>query len=50
MKLVKTWCENTKEGMDYLRYNGYDPIRRLGSHLWLVKKIGNPLGDVRVIF
>lgn len=48
MKIVKTWCENTKEGMDYLQYNGYEPVCRLGSY-WLVKKIGQPLNDVKII-
>ena len=46
MKIVKTWCENTEEGKDYLEYNGYQPIRRLTKDLWLVKKIGNKLDDV----
>lgn len=49
MKIVKTWCENTEEGKDYLGYNGYQPIRRLTKDLWLVKKIGNKLDDVEII-
>lgn len=49
MKIVKTWCENTEEGQDYLEYNGYQPIRRLTKDLWLVKKIGNKLDDVEII-
>ena len=49
MRVIKTWCENTKEGMDYLNYNGYKPICRLTKNLWLVRKIGNILTDVTVI-
>lgn len=41
MKIVKTWCENTEEGKDYLEYNGYQPIRRLTN--------GNKLDDVEII-
>lgn len=29
-KVVKTWCESTKEGENYLKYNGYGKwIKRL---------------------
>ena len=49
MKIVKTWCENTKEGKDYLKYNGYQPIYRLTKDLWLVKRIGNKLDDVKIM-
>lgn len=49
MKIIKTWCENTKEGKDYLNYHGYKPICRLTNKLWLVGKIGNKLSDVTVI-
>lgn len=49
MKIVKTWCENTKEGINYLEFNGYKPICRLSSRLWLVRKIGNPLDDVIIM-
>lgn len=49
MNLVKTWCENTTEGKTYLEYNGYAPICRISSSLWLVGKIGNKLDDVEVI-
>lgn len=49
MKVVRTWCENTKEGMEYLAFNGYKPICRLSKNLWLVSKIGNELDDVKII-
>ena len=49
MRIVKTWCENTEEGMKYLELNGYEPISRMTRNLWLVKKIGNKLRDVKVI-
>lgn len=47
--IVKTWCENTKEGMEYLKFNGYNPICRIGKSLWLVRCIGKKLDDVKVI-
>lgn len=47
MKIVKTWCENTEEGKDYLEYNGYQPIRRLTKDLWLVKKNWKQTGRCR---
>lgn len=47
MNIVKTWCENTKEGMDYLKFNGYEPVKRLSKSIWLVRKIGNKLDDVK---
>ena len=49
MEIVKTWCENTKEGMDYLEFNGYKPIKRLTKKLWLVATIGNKLDDVIIL-
>ena len=49
MRVVKTWCENTKEGMDYLKYNKYKPICRLSKNLWLVRKIGVKLCDVFIV-
>lgn len=48
MVIVKTWCENTKEGMDYLKFNGYQPICRLTKKLWMVGRIGNPMTDIKV--
>ena len=47
--IVKTWCENTKEGMSYLALNGYKPICRIGKNYWLVQCLGNKLDDVKVI-
>lgn len=49
MKLIRTWCEDTKEGMEYLAFNGYSPIFRLSKSLWLVAKIGNKLDDVKIV-
>lgn len=49
MKIVKTWCENTEEGKNYLEYNGYQPICRLTKDLWLVKRVGNKLDDVEIM-
>lgn len=49
MKLVRTWCEDTKEGMGYLAFNGYLPICRLSKSLWLVGRIGNKLDDVEIV-
>ena len=47
--IVKTWCENTKEGMNYLAFNGYNPICRIWKNYWLVKCVGNKLDDVEII-
>lgn len=49
MRLVKLTCENTEEGRSYLAFNGYDPITRLTKTIWMVKRIGNKLDDVRVV-
>ena len=49
MHIVQTWCENTEEGRDYLRFLGYEPLKRLTAKLWLVRKIGSPMEDVTVI-
>lgn len=27
--IVKTWCENTSEGENYLKYNKYGHVRRI---------------------
>jgi hypothetical protein len=48
MHIVKTWCENTKEGMEYLKYHKYEPMLRIGEY-WLTKRIGIKCYDVRVI-
>ncbi len=50
MKIVKMWCETTKEGKEYLKFNGYKGIKRIGKKLWLVTEIGNELNDVKIIF
>lgn len=49
MRIIKTWCEDTNEGRNYLEYNGYKPICRLTKTIWLVGCIGNNLSDVKVI-
>lgn len=49
MRIIKTWCESTKEGIDYLEFNKYNPICRLSDRLWLVRTIGNKLDDVKVV-
>jgi len=49
MNIVTTWCENTTEGKQYLKFNGYGPICRLSKKLWLVKRIGNQLTDVKIV-
>lgn len=49
MHIIKTWCENTKEGMEYLKFNGYKPLKRLTKKIWLVGNIGNELNDVIII-
>ena len=50
MRIIKTWCENAKEGRGYLKYNGYKPICRLTKNLWLVKRIGNKMNDIKIVF
>ena len=49
MRIVKTWCESTQEGIGYLDYNGYNPICRLTKTLWLVKQVGNKMCDIKVV-
>lgn len=50
MRIIKTWCENTKEGENYLKYNGYIKARRiLNTNYYICKSIGNKLEDVKVI-
>lgn len=47
---VRTWCESTQEGEDYLRFNGYGMVRRIGtSGLYKTTQIGNKLRDVEII-
>ena len=46
---IRDRCENTKEGTEYLAFNGYKPICRLSKNLWLVLKIGNKLDDVKIV-
>lgn len=51
MSVIKCWCENTKEGQSYLRYNGYQfPVRMGLSRFWFVLKKGRPLIDVTVVW
>ena len=48
-RIPHAFSENTKEGMEYLAFNDYSPICRITESLWLVRKIGNKLGDVKII-
>ena len=48
LHIIKTWCEDTAEGHNYLKYNGYAPILRIGKY-WVVGALGTPLADVIVI-
>ena len=50
MRIVKTWCENTKEGEEYLKYNNYKNAKRiLNTHYFVCECIGEKLDDVIVI-
>lgn len=50
IRIVKTWCENTKEGEDYLKYNGYKNAKRLfNSSYYVCFCKGIRLSDVDVI-
>lgn len=50
MRIVKTWCECTIEGENYLRYNGYEKAKRIvKTNLYICKCIGHKLDDVKVI-
>jgi hypothetical protein len=54
MRVIKTWCENTKEGKNYLKYNNYGTkfIRIFKSNYFLCfgKCNAKKLYDVRIIF
>ena len=53
MKIVKTWCENTKEGESYLKYNSYGKkIKRIPNtnlFLCLGNTVPDECGDVEII-
>lgn len=49
MAILKMRSENTKEGKEYLEYNGYGNVKRISKNLWFVSKIGNKLDDVKII-
>ena len=53
MKIVKTWCEKTSEGKNYLKYNRYGRfiIRIFGTNIWICLGKSNPskLNDVNII-
>lgn len=50
MVVVKTWCENTKEGEEYLKYNGYSNAKRiLNTSYYYCKNKGVSLKDVKII-
>lgn len=51
MRIVKTWCENTKEGEQYLRYNYYEKAKRiLNTDYYICRCIGLELSDVEIIW
>ena len=51
MRIVKTWCENTKEGEEYLQYNYYENAKRIpGTNYFICKCIGLDLNDVEIIW
>lgn len=52
--LVKTWCENTKEGVSYLLYNGYgNRVERVSSDKFLCYNVDTnnlvELKDVEIL-
>ena len=50
MRIVKTWCESTEEGENYLKYNGYKKAKRIAkTNYYICGCIGNTLNDVEVI-
>lgn len=53
MKIVKTWCENTKEGESYLEYSNYGKkVKRIPNtnlFLCLGNAIPNKCKDVEII-
>lgn len=50
MRIVKTWCENTKETENYLKYNGYENAKRiLVTNYYICTSIGTELDDVKII-
>lgn len=50
MAIIKMWCESTKEGKEYLEFNGYKGAKRIGKRFWFVSRIGNKLDDVKIIY
>ena len=54
-RIVKTWCENTKEGENYLKYNNYGRVvkRILNTDYYICigkSKLEYTCGDVKIIF
>lgn len=48
--VVKTWCENTIEGISYLQFNGYGNVRRIPcTDYYICTEIGCSLEDVKVV-
>ena len=47
MHILKTWGE-VEEVIEYLEYNMYEDIRHLIGNIYLCKKVGNSLMDVKV--
>lgn len=54
IKIVKTWCENTKEGESYLKYNKYGKIVKRIPNTDLYICIGSEkfttCNDVEIIY
>ena len=51
MRIVKTWCENTKEGEQYLRHNYYEKAKRIPyTDYYICRCIGLELDDVEIIW
>ena len=53
MRIIKTWCENTKEGEEYLKYNDYgSSIKRIFNsslYLCLGRTMPKVCKDVKII-
>jgi hypothetical protein len=52
IKIVKTWCENTQEGENYLKYNKYGIVKRIldtDYYLCIGARNAVSLTDVKVI-
>lgn len=51
--IVKTWCENTEEGENYLKYNNYGVVKRIFNSSYFIcfnSKNHIKLNDVKLVF